>query len=397
MVSAMTVVTQSIARRSEAAVAELRHVRLASIEAVAAERPVWDALVQDHYAENPFLGLEWHLLWLSHFARAPGEIHCVKILENGIPIAYFPLCLRRERIRGVPARVLRYAGNIYSPLNGPVIGHWNKKKVVNYFVQRVLPEIGWDLLVAADLPPEMPGAVELHDGLQQAGYRVAMEKPIGNWIFEQPGITAPDYFRQLKYNLRNDTRRFPKKLATIGDLNYRLVSGDLSRADIDAYRTVYERSWKQPEMDPTFHPHLMQVAAAAGKLRLGFLYLDERPIAAQLWLYARPRGYVVKTAYDEEFRTYSPGTLLTWWIIERLMANEQMMFFDFLRGDDEYKKYWTNQRRERLNLLAYPRTARGRFLYLVDQWALPWVRRHPTLSRWKALLGRSGVRRAGSN
>jgi CelD/BcsL family acetyltransferase involved in cellulose biosynthesis len=150
-------------------------------------------------------------------------------------------------------------------------------------------------------------------------------------------------------------------------------------------------------MDPTFHPDLMQVAAASGRLRLGFLYLEERPIATQFWLYARPRGYVLKTAYDEEFRAYSPGTLLTWWMIERLITTEQMTCFDYLKGDDSYKKYWTNRRRERLNLIAYPHNMKAQVLYLVEQRALPWVRRHPTLAAWKARLTGNGVGVGNSN
>jgi CelD/BcsL family acetyltransferase involved in cellulose biosynthesis len=379
-------IEKGIDRHSGPGQVAFQHVHLDSIEAIEAERNAWEAIVREHYTQNPFLDLDWYLIWLAHFARSAVTIEFVKVLENETPVGYFPLCIRPERVRSVRVQVLRFAGNIYSPVNAPVIGHADKTGVVRYFVQRVLPQLDWDLFIAEDLPPEVPGTAELPEELQEAGHRVGFREPTCNWIFHEAGITAPEYFRRLKSNLRNDTRRMPKKLAALGMLHYRMIGRDLAASDIEAYLTVYGRSWKEPEMDPTFHPRLMRAAATLGTLRLGLLFLDERPIAAQLWLLARQRGYVVKTAYDEQFRAYSPGTLLTWWMIERLMSYEQTTFIDYLKGDDGYKRYWTNQRRVRLNMLAYRRSVKGEYLYLVDHRAAPWLRRHPILARWKSRL-----------
>ena len=127
----------------------------------------------------------------------------------------------------------------------------------------------------------------------------------------------------------------------------------------------------------------MEVMARRGCLRMGLLCLDGRPIAVQLWLLSDRRGYIVKLAYDEEFAKFKPGTVLTWRIIERLIAEDRMSFFDYLKGDDQYKKRWAPIRRRRLSLLAFRRGLRGRGVHWLDRRLLPWIRSSPFLEASK--------------
>jgi CelD/BcsL family acetyltransferase involved in cellulose biosynthesis len=130
----------------------------------------------------------------------------------------------------------------------------------------------------------------------------------------------------------------------------------------------------------------MEMAARHGWLRLGLLFLDDRPIAALFWLFRQRRCYSVKTAYDEEFKRFAPGNLVMWRLLERLIEDEQMQFFDWLQGDDAYKKNWSNQRRERLAMIAYPKGLRGTCLRLLDRNVLPWIRQSRYLNQGKRLL-----------
>ena len=150
--------------------------------------------------------------------------------------------------------------------------------------------------------------------------------------------------------------------------------------------TVYRRSWKKEETNPSLHPDLMEVMARRGLLRLGIFYLNGRPIATLFWFLSKGRGYAVKMAYDEEFKHFNPGKGLMWLMIERLMIDDNMVFFDYLKGDHAWKKRWTNIRRERSWILAFQKGAVGNILYFLDQRFLPWVRRYEFLDACKAKL-----------
>jgi CelD/BcsL family acetyltransferase involved in cellulose biosynthesis len=344
---------------------------------------VWEQLAREQYADNPFLSLDWHLVWLKHFAQEAEAIHYVKILDGGRPVGYFPMILTSERFHGLRLRTLRLAGNIYTPIACPLVQTDDSAAIYDYCVQQVITSIPWRLFLIEQLPTEFPGAAELKEAFGRAGYFVTLEDSSVNWIYESQGISSQEYHDQLPFGVRRDTRQFSRRLAASGDFEFRVCSSDLTDREVADYAYVYSRSWKEPEYDPTFHADLMGVMAKRGVLRLGFLYLDKKPIAAQLWLIATGRAYAVKTAYDEAFKRMSVGTVLTWRIIEHLMNQDGMHSFDYLTGDDEYKRRWCNMRRRRLSLVAYRRGLRGSALYQLDQQWLPWIRNNKILSACK--------------
>jgi CelD/BcsL family acetyltransferase involved in cellulose biosynthesis len=363
------------------------HQRLSTIEEIEAERPVWDKWVENRYYGNPFLSLDWHLVWLKHFANAPVQIHYIKISDQQGPVAFFPMILKRESFHGVSVRVLRYAGNMYSLVNCPILGVEDRDSVFAYFARHAVTTIPWHLLRGGNLPPEHAGPNELHRALQDAGYSSYLNEDRANRVYHNEEIVAEEYFNQLGGSLRRDIRRATNRLAEAGDYEFRIVKSDLKPKDIDDYWSVYGSSWKQKESYPSFHPEVMEVMARHGFLRLGIMYLDQKPIAALLWFLNNGRGYAVKTAYNEEYKWFNPGKLLLWMMIERLIEDDGMKFFDLMKGDQEYKKRWTNIRRTRSSILAFQKGPLGNSLHVLDQRLLPSIRRNKYLDACKIKLG----------
>ena len=130
--------------------------------------------------------------------------------------------------------------------------------------------------------------------------------------------------------------------------------------DIDSYQEVYEASWKTHEPYADFVPSLIRRLADIGMLRLGIARLQGKPIAAQLWIVGEGKASIYKVAYHEEFSAYSPGTVLTSYLMQYVVEQDQVNEVDFLIGDDEYKRIWMSDRRERWGVVAYnPRTFIG--------------------------------------
>ena len=100
-------------------------------------------------------------------------------------------------------------------------------------------------------------------------------------------------------------------------------------------------------------PGLIRACVERGWLRLGVAWLKDKPIAAQLWIVANGKASIYKLAYDQAFKGYAPGTLLTAKLTQHVMLQDGVGEIDYLIGDDSYKKTWMNQRRERWGLIAY--------------------------------------------
>jgi CelD/BcsL family acetyltransferase involved in cellulose biosynthesis len=161
--------------------------------------------------------------------------------------------------------------------------------------------------------------------------------------------------------LKNTLNRKRRKLEKTGRAKIEIVTGgqQLDTA-IDAYMKVYLSSWKQPEPYPQFVPGLIRACAAMGALRLGIIYVDSEPAAAQLWIVHHGNALIYKLAYDERFADLSVGTILSATLFQHALDVDKVTEVDYLSGDDAYKKDWMSERRERWGILALnPRTPRG--------------------------------------
>jgi CelD/BcsL family acetyltransferase involved in cellulose biosynthesis len=91
-----------------------------------------------------------------------------------------------------------------------------------------------------------------------------------------------------------------------------------------------------------FHRDWAQTAAKAGWLRLGLLTVAGQPAGA---IYAMAMGratYFYQSGFVPGHSSLSPGTLLVAHTIREAIA-EGRPTFDFMRGDEPYKRRWKPQ------------------------------------------------------
>ena len=102
------------------------------------------------------------------------------------------------------------------------------------------------------------------------------------------------------------------------------------------------------------------MAAARGWLRLALARIDDRPVAAQIWLVAGACAYIYKLAYDQSLPRLGAGTLLTARLMRHVLDVDRITEVDYLAGDEPYKREWMNRRRERRGLVGFdPRAPAG--------------------------------------
>ena len=188
----------------------------------------------------------------------------------------------------------------------------------------------------------------------------------GNWFLRVEG-NWEDYLRKRSANLRSAIRRRCKRFAADGGTLHIVTNPEHVENSIAEFQAIYSASWKKPEPYPDFVPALIRRLASMGMLRLGIARLGERTIAAQLWIVDRQKASIYKVAYHEQFASYSPGTVLTAHLLQHVIDKDRVREVDFLIGDDQYKRMWMSDRRERWGIVAYnPRTLIGCALLLKE-------------------------------
>lgn len=364
--------------------------RISSYEAFLALEPEWKRCCDlDGYA-SIFLT---HL-WFENF------IHEVVLNREELAIyvartssrefeAIFPMMISRATTSKMGSRSLTFLANYYTPVAKPIWAVSDARKrvrVARSFLHHLLEtDRDWDLLNLTPLPEETPDFDVLDRALEEENLAHTSYVASVNWFQPTEQVTSTEYTARLPSRVRNTIRRRSQRAERKGTVDVRVFRGvEEVQSGMDDYYVVYARSWKRPEPYPTFHRRLAEKLAARSEVLLGVLYFEERPVAAQIWVVHERVASILKLCYDEAFREYSFGTLLTHRLMAFVIDEVKVTTVDYLSGDDAYKKDWMTARRTRRGILAFNRSARGRLLALSE------LSLKPVLKHASARLGMRG-------
>jgi hypothetical protein len=212
--------------------------------------------------------------------------------------------------------------------------------------------------------PLAPGTALFDDlaaALSAGGFVTRRYFRFGNWHEDTRDLPFDRYLARRPPALRHTFERKCARLEQAGTVRLAVVEDTAGlEGALAGYEQVYAASWKRAEPYPAFVRRLACALADAGALRLGLLYLDDRPIAAQIWIVRHGAATLYKLAHDQACAGFSPGTVLTMRMLERLLDDERITELDLGAGDDPYKRLWASQRRERVGLVGFdPVSLRG--------------------------------------
>lgn len=300
-------------------------------------------------AQRPETGWAWFET-LARTTLGPGENAVIAALVdgNGTIVGAIPLVKTSPHsMRGLTSP---YTTRFQPPLGGvtqaEILGELLAGKIGG--VLRL------NSLFAAD-----PAVAALARGLSKGRLFVEQYSHFANWHEEIADFSA--FWDGRGSRLRSTIKRKSSALARKSRICFRFV--DLThehRSGAAIYDAIYEKSWKAPEPHAGFIPALLEKMGKSGVARLGVATIDGEPAAAQIWLVQAPSGTIFKLAHDPKFDQFSPGSLLTHWLLRELCEKGAVRDVDFGRGNDPYKKDWLHCCRFQQGLVAAnPRTVRG--------------------------------------
>ena len=183
-----------------------------------------------------------------------------------------------------------------------------------------------------------------------------------NWY--EPDITSlAQYWQRRPSQLKNTLKRKQELMNKDGNFTVKVYSEGsaelLMQALID-YHQVYYHSWKRSEPTPAFIDSICQFCWSNQALRIGVIYFENKPIAAQIWFVYKDTAKIFKLAYHTDYNRFSPGTVLTAALMDYVINQDKVQNIDFLTGNDEYKKDWMSEKRYLYGLqLCNKTTIRG--------------------------------------
>lgn len=332
----------------------------------------WNDCIDVWNGKTVFLTHSWFKNFIENNIDGSRRDFFILFFTGGHGInSIFPALIKKELIHKVNLKAITFLSNFYSP-------HCS---IVNCDYQDGLPRImrqlekqSWDVMILNDIREhtgEYNNFTSALTGLQ-IPYIVYNEDE--NWYLPCENLTFENFLKIKGKNVEKKWRYEKRRLEKMDQFRFHMqtANDDKLWEYINAYYKVYENSWKAKEPYPEFHRSLMITAAEKGWLRLGTIKLGDNPVASQIWLVFNNTASILKVAYHEKFKKYSPGSVLTLLMIEHVLEKDRVNEIDFLKGSDIYKQQWMSEYRKQYTLLIYnKRSVKGRLLWYFDQFIYP--------------------------
>jgi CelD/BcsL family acetyltransferase involved in cellulose biosynthesis len=173
---------------------------------------------------------------------------------------------------------------------------------------------------------------------------------------------------RLSSQRRAGLRRAERRCGDLGAVAPRLLAPQPWEVDalLKCFIEVEAAGWKgRSRTALAHHPRLRSfferyahAAAARGRLRVGFLEIDGRRIAAQLGVEFARRYWTLKVGYDERWARCSPGLLLMHAVIRDGFARG-LKAIEFLGRFEPWIGTWTHRLHPCVTARLYPLSWRG--------------------------------------
>lgn len=327
----------------------------------------WAELLDASNATSPFLGWSWIGTWLTTLGQgAEIEMWAARDVDDGRLLGVAPFHVVSTRHRGIPLRELRMigSGRIAADHLDLVVRQGADDRLAGMLWETVNRNGRWDLV---DFDGVVAGG-----HLDRLVLRRATDRPDPIPV---PRLPLAERWEEVEArfgrNHRSNLARYARKLdrEAGAPVTERLVTDPAELdATLDALIEMHQAvrtSKGDPGLfgDDALTTYLRAVAHRllhSGRLRMWRLDVGPDPIAIVWCMRSFDSVAFYTTGFDQEWARYGPGRRIMARAIQGAVA-EGATTFDFLRGDESYKRSWGTEMHYDLRLRR-PTTGRGRLV-----------------------------------
>lgn len=297
----------------------------------------WQNLAQDNPLATPFQTWEWHSTWFECFGRRKRP-YILSVYEGEDLVSVFPMVGKPG-----PWYVLRSSGvgpsDYLHPLSRPEFAREAEALFATHFSEQT----EYSLI---DIH-------QLRDDFCNLNIQGAIDLEQGTCLVLDLPKDYETFLGMLGKSLRYDVRKLEKSLFKEGRATVEFVDESDLELGLEILFDQHKKRWRKRGLPGAFIGKVQQFHHAWGKaaiqkgwLKLGILRLDGTPIGAIYGMAIGDSVYFYQAGFDPEHKSVSPGTLLVASLIKDAIS-EGREHFDFLRGDEPYKRRWKPQREHR--------------------------------------------------
>lgn len=340
-------------------------------------KDIWNEMLMKSNHPLVFLTHQWTDVWWKAFGEGK-ELFILLVYDGNELTAIAPFMLNKGKhtLIGKPnisitVKKIEFIANVHSN-RCDIIYKDNPEEVCDAVVNFLLSEYknSWDILSLEYL---------LKDSPTMKYFKSSFDK--NNVCSKQyPQISSPylhincdwkDYFKNRQRRFREQLKSRFKKLEELGRVRLeRYLKLDDLKMVLEQVFNVASKTWKAKDgtaLSSTtqligFYTELAHTAAKEGWLELFILYLNDIPLAFEYCLKFEKKLLLLKTEFDEDYRSFGIGNIIQWKLLESIFE-DGIKEFDFLGPSDRWKNYWADgNERTHVVLYAFNKNYKGKFL-----------------------------------
>jgi CelD/BcsL family acetyltransferase involved in cellulose biosynthesis len=341
-------------------------------------RETWDGLAGANPWSTPFS--EWSFQrawWDAYGGNAHEQTLVVAERDSGTIVGIVPLMHRHEvepsdagtytvlRLAGEPltpvpptAKAIFFGASYHADYATILAAPRDMRRVADAAAEHLADATAsgdhpapWDVIDLRRLRCGDPAADALADAFGKRemshGWTLNVEREdVCPVVSIEPGIDFDGYLATLTKKSRHEIRRKLRRAEEHGAIT--LTDSTDPLADLDVFIDLHQRKWGDAGLFPPtaggaasrlFVRRMFEEHGPDGPLRLAFLTVGERRIAAGLHFRTRDGFLYYNAGVDPDARDLSPGVVMVAGYIQRAIA-EGCSRLDFLRGNESYKYEW---------------------------------------------------------
>ncbi len=302
-----------------------------------------DLLFEHSANASMFFTREWFETLHTTAFEEDQSLLLVSVINQGFVLALLPLV-------GINNKNWESFSHRYTALYSLLLAEEKQAEVLNCLAEG-LNQLPIHSLQLSPVAENDSNLLSLQQVLEASGYKSHRHFFFYNWVHHTGQQSFDEYMAARPAQLRNTIARKRRKLEREHKYEIRMFKdGEVQQGLMD-YHAAYSASWKANEQYVALLDAVAINMSVPGWTRLAILYIDGKAAAAQLWFVVHGTASIFRLAYDEEWKHYSPGSILTAYLMQYVIDIDKVEEIDFLTGNETYKQDWMSERRQRWRLL----------------------------------------------
>jgi len=351
----------------------------------------WDSLLEKSVTNEVFLLWEWMYSWWEVFKDASKELYLLRGKNSmGETIGIAPFYLEKQTLFGSFKRnIIRFCSSIETyPDHLDIIA---TKEYEDVFSEAVLTYLiqhdkDWDLIKLDGVHENAiikKYLTSAHPNLKEL---LITSIPDANCPYLDMDKSFEDYLKSFSPKKRQTLLRKRRILMNREKAVFKTVNCDEEPEKyIQELFSLHDVRAKQKGIKTTFsgediyrfHNKAVHCLLKEGKVILAFLYKESNPLVSYYCVKHNNKYYYYQAGLSYEGEKKSAGTVLLSLLLEEAFR-EGCREFDFLRGSEEYKFYWTKNSRKDYSLILRKDNLINRmthYFYAMVRRTLPQIQR----------------------